>query len=522
MRVIRRPVAVLVLGLSAVACTADAHPQSPSATAAAPGPLWTPVPSPGISRSNITSLRGGAGWNGGFVLAGDHTVPITSTFQGQVSDLYTSPDGSTWTEVKLEGLGSLGRQTPVAGYQESAYVLGDTVSGAAVWRSEDGTSGTDVPLLNSEPGEALSAVAAGAHGVVVVGFDRPISSLDEGENDTSNYKGLRVWWSADGKTFDGPRTIEVSDLYGGYLPDVAASADGFTIFGIEAASADTAFAFSSVDGKTWIADDPGSMRGRLFAVAQKGNLKVAFTDPANGDDDRPTAWRRSARAGDWTASHDVTVGWLPDANVDVPEEQTINSVAAWQGWFVATGSSAGGGGAWLSSDGAHWERFPVTVNGFGVVDRLSVFANDSTVLVAGDATSHHDPLKIWKITRAVSSADRTTPPSPTAAPPPVSSFAGTWVAHAGKLVIRADGSGSFGYRDYSCHGDAGACSFQSSITIRSKGSDATAVIDSDNNPHSTAGQHLRLHRQRANVLLVNGAPYCRDGSAEAAGGVCGE
>jgi hypothetical protein len=71
-------------------------------------------------------------------------------------------------------------------------------------------------------------------------------------------------------------------------------------------------------------------------------------------------------------------------------------VAIWRGWFIATGSSAFGGGVWLSQDAAHWERVPVKKNGFDAVGGLSVITNDTTVLVAGTKAGGGGPLTIWK------------------------------------------------------------------------------------------------------------------------------
>ncbi|WIX92515.1 hypothetical protein [Amycolatopsis sp. DG1A-15b] len=223
-----------------------------------------------------------------------------------------------------------------------------------------------------------------------------MSFLDTDVIDNRAHDGLRVWHSADGKTFSGPNTIQASGLYSAYLPDVAATADRFTIFGVNKSSPTSTIAFSSVDGAEWTADDPGSLRGRLACLAQKADLTVRFTDPPSDDELRPTAWRRTVRDHDWIASHDVTVGSLPDVNVGKPSEQQIRQVTAWQDSFVATGSSGNGGGVWLSRDAARWERVPVKQNGFGDVANLSAFANDTILLVAGNTTSSGiGPLKIW-------------------------------------------------------------------------------------------------------------------------------
>ncbi|MCG8915768.1 hypothetical protein L6E12_08200 [Actinokineospora sp. PR83] len=394
MRLIRLPVAVLTIALAA-ACGTDAAPPPPT-TPAAPAPRWVAA-SPGIPPDRLTSLEGGAGWDRGFVLAGHHLVPAAPNSRGQVNDLvsdvYTSPDGGTWAPAALDGIRQLGHQTPVAGHRGTAYVLGATTSGAAVWRSEDGVSWSALPLAGSEPGEALSAVAAGPRGVVVVGFDRPMAVLDTDRIDNRDHDGLRVWHSTDGKTFTGPDAIDAPGLRSGYLPDVTATADGFTVFGVTGDPDSGTTMLSSADGTEWTTDDPGPVRGRVLSLTRKDDLTVLFTDPTTTDGDLgPTAWRRGT--GDWTASHDVTVGVLPDANVDKPEAQRIRQVTAWRGWLIATGSSSGGGGVWLSSDAARWERVPVKQNGFGTAGSLSAFTNNTTALLAGDA-SDGGPLRIW-------------------------------------------------------------------------------------------------------------------------------
>ncbi|EWC61069.1 Fibroin [Actinokineospora spheciospongiae] len=393
MRLIRLPVVVLAIALAA-ACGTGAAPPPPTAPAA-PAPRWVAA-SPGVPPDRLTSLQGGAGWDRGFVLAGHHLVPAAPNSRGQVNDLvsdvFTSPDGGTWSPVVLDGVRQLGHRTPVAGYRNTVHVLGATTSGAAVWRSEDGVSWSAHPLAGSEPGEALSAVAAGPRGVVVVGFDRPMAVLDSDRVDNRDHNGLRVWHSTDGKTFSGPDAVDTPDLRSGYLPDVTATADGFTIFGVTGDSSGDTTVLSSTDGTGWTADDPGPLRGRVLSLTRKDDLTVLFTDPTTTGDPRPTAWRRGT--GDWTASHDVTVGVLPDANVDEPEAQHVRQVATWRGWLIATGSSGDGGGVWLSSDAARWERVPVKQNGFDAAGSLSVFTNDSTALVAGDAVDG-GPLRIW-------------------------------------------------------------------------------------------------------------------------------
>jgi hypothetical protein len=130
-------------------------------------------------------------------------------------------------------------------------------------------------------------------------------------------------------------------------------------------------------------------------LARKDDVTVLFTDLATADDLRPTAWHRKT-GDDWTASHDVTVGVLPDTNVGKLDEQHIRQVAQWRGWFVAAGSSTAGGGVWLSQDAAHWERVPVKTNGFGEVGSLSLLTNGATVLVVGNTSSGDGPLKVWK------------------------------------------------------------------------------------------------------------------------------
>ncbi|MBB4683526.1 hypothetical protein [Amycolatopsis jiangsuensis] len=315
----------------------------------------------------MTDLQGGAGWNNGFVLAGGHTVPAAPNDRGQqndlVSDVYFSRDGAHWTEAKPDGLHHLGHSVPVAGYRGAAYVLGSSTSTAAIRRIEDRKTWRRTRLAGSKPGEALTAVAAGAHGVVVVGFDRPISVLDNDFIDNRGFDSLRVWHSADGKAFTGPETVEAEGLYDGYVPQVTADADGFTIFGIGKDSSDTIM-FSSADDTGWTEDGPG---------------------PMTGDED-------------WIASHDVSPGMLPDSNVDKPEKQHILHVTAWRGWFVATGDSAGAAGVWLSRDAARWDRVPVKANGFDTAGSMITLVNESSAFLSATPRSGTGGVKMWKNT----------------------------------------------------------------------------------------------------------------------------
>ncbi|WP_424187180.1 hypothetical protein ACOBQX_04945 [Actinokineospora sp. G85] len=402
MRLTRLPAAALAVVLTATACGGDDATAPTPTTAIGPAPVWTAVAPTGIPPDRLTEVQGGAGWDKGFALAGRHTVPAAPNDEGRVNDLVpdvaTSPDGATWTTAALDGLVKVAHQTPVAGHRDAVYVAGATTGGAAVWRSEDGASWTRTLLTRSRPGEALSAVAAGPRGIVVAGFDRPMPVLDNDDIDNRDYDGLRVWHSADGKAFTGPHTVDIPGLRSGYLPNAAASADGFTLFGVHADSPDT-IAFSSTNGTEWTADDPGSRRGRALTLTRRDDLSVMFTDPTTTDGDPgPTAWRHRTGEDDWTPSQDVTVGLLPDANIESPEKQRIRQLTTSRGWFVATGTSGAGGGVWLSQDAAHWERVPVKENGFDTVSNLTVLTNDTAIILADHTSSGDGLLKIWKAT----------------------------------------------------------------------------------------------------------------------------
>ncbi|GAA3563650.1 hypothetical protein GCM10022222_54290 [Amycolatopsis ultiminotia] len=392
MRLTRLVPAVLLLTL-ATACGAD----RPSPPPAAPAPHWTAIQPAGILSGRLTEPEGGAGWNNGFVLAGRHTVPAAPNDRGQVNDLvsdvYFSRDGAQWTEAKPPGLHQLGHSIPVAGYRNAAYVLGSTAFNAAIWRTEDGKSWRRTLLARSRMGEALTAVAAGPHGVVVVGFDRPIPVLDNDSIDNRRFNALRVWHSADGKTFTGPETVEASGLYNGYLPKVTATDDGFTLFGIGKDSFDQR-TFSSADGTGWTEDDAGSMTGRPQALARQNDLTAVFTE-TGGEGSGPTAWHKSGD-DDWTASHDVSPGTLPDSNVDRPAKQHVLNLTAWRGWFIATGDSAGAAGVWLSRDAVRWDRVPVKANGLDTAANMVTLANDTTVLLVAAPRSGSGAVKLWK------------------------------------------------------------------------------------------------------------------------------
>lgn len=394
MQLTRLTAAFLALAMAVTGCGAgDSAPPSPST----PAPRWTAVVPNGIPADRLTDVTGGAGWDKGFVLAGSHTEPAPPNDQGIVNtivpDVYASPDGAKWSPVTLSGLEKTGHKTPVAGYGGAVYVLGGTYIGAAVWRSEDGHTWTRSPLERSTWGEALTAVAAGPHGVVVVGFDRRIPVLDyDGVGGDLKFGGLRVWHSADGKTFSGPEKVALSGLEDGYLPTVAANADGFVILGVRTEDSAAAITLSSVDGSRWTTDDPGAMRGRPFALARSDDLTAVFADSPEMDG-KPAVWRR--RTGDdWTVSHDVSVGVLPDGNVSTLNDQLIRQVTAWRGWFVAAGVSAKAGGLWLSPDAARWDRVPVKANGFDATSELTIAGNGTAIIAVGHAKS--GSVKIWK------------------------------------------------------------------------------------------------------------------------------
>lgn len=393
----RCAVPLLITTACLVACSAEApSPQSPFTE-----PRWTRLATAGIPAKALSDLQGSAGWDRGFILAGRHYVPAEPNNRGLVNrdvpDLYVSGDsGRSWKPVLLNGLLKFGHKSPTAGYGKSAYALGATGNGAALWTTRDGTAWNAIPLPGTEPEEALSAVAAGPHGVVVVGFDRPMPSLDNDRIGNSDFGSLRIWHSADGMSFGPPQKFTITDLDGQYLPEVAATAEGFFIYGA-VRRADNSMLLTSSDGVTW-QNASGDFTGRPEALVQNAGTTVMFTYGKRYADREPTVWRRGKGTTPWSPSTDISVGRLPDTSVGPPTEQSVRDVAAWQGGFLASGSSSGSGAVWLSADGARWSRVPVQANGFDATEDLTVLTNRSAVLVVGNTSSSDGPVSIWRST----------------------------------------------------------------------------------------------------------------------------
>jgi len=391
--------AFLLVAALVTACGTGPAPEPAQAFAE---PTWTRVEPQGLPGGVLTDLQSVAGWDRGFVLAGRHYVPAEPNDRGIVNrpvpDAFVSADGQSWRAASLDGVTGFAHAAAAAGYRDAAYLLGSTADGASVWRTTDGTDWQPTPVPGSRPGEALSAIAAGPHGVVLVAFDRPMPVLDYDGVDNRDFRGLRIWYSADGATFDEPEKVDVPDLTSGYLPRVTATERGFVVYGVSARGRDHATLLESTDGVDWRKAD-AAITGVPLAAGAGGGTTVVFTGRQPGGDGGPVAWRRKDGAKDWSESTDIGVGRLPDKGVGPRTEQRIASVAAWGSGFVAAGSASSHAAVWTSPDGQRWTKAPVEANGFEAGVELTVAANSSaTLLVSAAPTDPPGDVRIWRAT----------------------------------------------------------------------------------------------------------------------------
>lgn len=283
-------------------------------------------------------------------------TPTTDGFPSPTDRSSLPTDGSPWPSIDPQaGLRWQLVDTPVfvaADVVADAALLGSLVIAvgssedemgngtAAAWYSADGFTWQPADSLPGAENASIDALAAGAGGIVGVGFDYSDDDVPA------------VWHSVDGRSWT---RVSDDDLTGGQMSAVVATADGYLALGANYDDG-TALAWTSADGGDWTA--ASSIGGLGVGAAVKGVVAsgsglVAYGTSAEG---AALAWY-SADGLDWQ----LAGGFAGEL------EGSVNDVAVAGDRLIAVGVEYLDDGArtlaWMSTDGVTWQRQPVDLDG---------------------------------------------------------------------------------------------------------------------------------------------------------------
>jgi hypothetical protein len=388
---------MLVVVLLLAACTTA----SPSPEFAPP--VWTRQPAPSLPYERLQDIRGVAGWNGGFVVAGLNYLPPRPDVvevDREVPVLHMSSDGETWREMPVPGIQAFALGQPAAGHGDHGYVLGDNDSGPVLLTLE-GDTWIPLRLPGATAEDRAVSIAAGPRGVMVVSVGR----IFETESETA-----KIWHSADGRTFSGPVSPADTAISASDARCLVATERGFLLpmsDGNIVPELQQIELYESADGRTWTV--PGAEfpepapNHHLFgveAVQYNHGVTVAFGTMLDSDGAEsvpsPIAWSR--RDGEEWKRIDLDPGRLPDAGVEPADLRYVFRVPRWRDGFLALGVTNMASGVWTSPDGVAWHRTPVRDNGFEATHQLQ-FATDgrtSLVLQQSPGKDRTGPTTIWR------------------------------------------------------------------------------------------------------------------------------
>jgi hypothetical protein len=295
---------------------------------------------------------------------------------------WTSPDGSDWT---IHPMGATDFTFPVAiAARDDGPVIAVGRSGSepVAWTSDDGIAWIrhSVPTPeDSDVPERMTAVVATDRGFLAGGSAGP-ELFD---------RHARFWISEDGVEWQ-PVPDDPAAFANAEVRSVAGSPDGYVAVGVVGTAQEPtgAVAWTSADGTTWRRVDDSALDGGIAVsviaapfggfVAVGSDLDrrnaVAWTSP----DGR--AWTRAPDEA--SREHPGGFAWMTDA---VAAGHGVIAVGDYQGLQRGTAT------AWVTSDGAHWERahtapvqqqgefYAITPGGPGVIVVGSFGAPDSYV-----------------------------------------------------------------------------------------------------------------------------------------------
>lgn len=332
-------------GTPAATAAPSASPAGPSSTpASTQAPSITASPRPAAwtetYKADLTALRDVVAGPQGFNAAGCTTDASGNCLRGL---LLTSPDGTAWTGVDLNGAADT-QISRVKQVGDRLFAIGLRIDNKArkiepvIWTSLDGRSWSRSPLTSST-GLAVTDIIDAPVGTLAVGVHAPYAS--EGS-------GFVVWRVAPDGSFGAPTDVHPETVL---VMGAAWTGDQFLAWGSSNPLGEVASTavLTSTDGKAWQVNPkiPAFNGSYVSQIAAAGGRLVAVGETSGSLTTSPRAWT-SADGTTWAAA---AVPTEPGAMV------TLEAGGA---QLVSRGREPVGAvdrpATWTSSDGAAWTR----------------------------------------------------------------------------------------------------------------------------------------------------------------------
>lgn len=402
-RWLRRSIALaFVMTLITAACspvpsgTPSAPAASPPGPAATPGAVASPPVDPSLALGAWTETFSRELFGLGGIVAGPHGLIAPGCVASVHGDclrgvLLTSPDGTSWTELELEGAAdtSIGRVRRVG---DRLFAIGQWHDGEGgkiepvVWTSLDGRSWSRIPLASSR-NRSISDIIDSPVGTIAVGIHAPIDS--EGF-------GFVVWDVEPDGSFGEPRDVKAdSNLV--WAQGAVWAGNRYLAWGLcwacpRGEKVQSIMLLASPDGRAWtvLPEIAAFHNSSVSEILDMGDWLVAVGYKGRSLPTSPQAWT-SVDGETWEmADVPPDAGAMYTVQVEGPQ-LVARGQEQWEGeevWMVEHRPAS-----WTSTDGEVWTRLPggedmPDLSGFSSLTRAMV---DGRACVAG--TFSGDPRR---------------------------------------------------------------------------------------------------------------------------------
>jgi hypothetical protein len=378
-----------------VATTATSTTMAPTTTATTAAPLptieWTEVDLPArVWVQSIIEAGPGLVATGCEIEFTENTDVYGATYWGWRlhSAIWTSPDGTTWTERLTDDAVTTdaGCISDVVETTDGLVAVGTAETsgfGGVVWLSEDGTAWERIdPEDMQGGGQIVVEIEQGTDGTLIAAGSGGLEA--------------RVWFSQDGRAWT---RVPDSDLLGrSYVEDLAASPIGFLMVGTDWSSEyfPKPAVWYSPNGVDWertpagniTSDDPVAAVGQIVRIEALGDGSWIIGDLAG------RVWR-SDDATDWTLIHEPGlvgevvpgVDWTDSAGRVV----TVRTIRGEESVWV----SVDGGQTWFEDDSSGIPG-SVTIGAvFSFGDGLVAIGNEVEPLSAVPDPEDKSSTRLW-------------------------------------------------------------------------------------------------------------------------------
>jgi hypothetical protein len=429
------PAIVVVAALLFVLLPRNNGPQATS-----PSPLASGTPLQGIRWSSVASTGSSVLVDGDTVMSaiayGGGYVLVGNAQRADHAAWWYSPDGTTWQRHDTDPVFTDSLLQQIVRIPDGLLIVGtanhlDAACAGGVfgcqpsmplrmWTSSDGRTWERLPDADLAVfGRAgLTDAVSGPAGIVAVGAQLAPEGGGVG----------MIWTSPDGRTWEA--ASQFFNAFPGTVPtNVVVIGRTYVAIGYRVASDGSAAgpaAWYSTDARTWQAASGAEFVGDWLLGSQRGALSIALREPpavglagaALALTDDGSAWRADVALNPW--------GFGDNGPTLLSDGSRILA--------MATRSTGGGRGAWLSIDAQHWQAVP-QMGELPPLDRIGAvgaLGPDGVVVVTTTTTpSTGFTISIWFGSFAMT-------PSPTPGPSATSSVppsAGTPVYLAGASRI---------------------------------------------------------------------------------------